>query len=169
MHFLVIPKHRDGLSRMTKAEDRHEKLLGHLLVVASKVARQGAHWQLVLQPSAQKGFAHRLKGAENLTDGYRVVINDGANGCAPRLRNLASPSYAVHSSSSVVCCIAAEALLTCTVLSRPECVPLAPPHHGRTQAQLAAWLIRVDLCLLLHLSVLMAAGGWAGGQNGLDL
>ena len=38
-HFLVIPKNRDGLSQLSKAEDRHKELLGHLMVVASRVAR----------------------------------------------------------------------------------------------------------------------------------
>ena len=41
VHFLVIPKDRDGLTQLSKATDRHEKILGHLLHVASKVARQG--------------------------------------------------------------------------------------------------------------------------------
>ena len=39
-HFLVIPKNRDGLTGISKAEDRHEALLGHLMIVASKVAAQ---------------------------------------------------------------------------------------------------------------------------------
>ena len=39
-HFLVIPKNRDGLSELTHAEDRHEKLLGHMMVTVSKVAKQ---------------------------------------------------------------------------------------------------------------------------------
>jgi histidine triad (HIT) family protein len=56
VHFLVIPKNRDGLTGLSKAEDRHAQLLGHLLVVVSKVAAQ-----------------------EKLDDGYRVVINDGKN------------------------------------------------------------------------------------------
>ena len=38
-HFLVIPKDRDGLSQLSKAEERHKELLGHLMFVASKVAR----------------------------------------------------------------------------------------------------------------------------------
>ena len=37
-HFLVIPKNRDGLTGISKAEERHEALLGHLMVVAAKVA-----------------------------------------------------------------------------------------------------------------------------------
>ena len=41
VHFLVIPKQRDGLTKLSKSEERHEKLLGHLLFVASKVAKQG--------------------------------------------------------------------------------------------------------------------------------
>jgi histidine triad (HIT) family protein len=41
VHFLVIPKQRDGLTQLQKAEERHEQLLGHLLFVAGKVAKQG--------------------------------------------------------------------------------------------------------------------------------
>ncbi len=59
LHFLVIPKNRDGLTGISKAEDRHASLLGHLMVIAAKVAKQ-----------------------ENMhEDGYRVVINDGKHGC----------------------------------------------------------------------------------------
>ena len=39
-HFLVIPKDRDGLSQLSKAESRHKELLGHLMFVASQVARE---------------------------------------------------------------------------------------------------------------------------------
>ena len=35
IHFLVVPKNRDGLSGISKAEPRHEQLLGHLMVVAA--------------------------------------------------------------------------------------------------------------------------------------
>lgn len=41
VHFLVIPKNRDGLSRLSKAEERHKALLGHLMYVAQLVAKQG--------------------------------------------------------------------------------------------------------------------------------
>lgn len=58
-HFLVIPKNRDGLSQLCKAEERHRALLGHLMVVASRVARQ-------------EGLG---------ATGYRTVINDGKHGC----------------------------------------------------------------------------------------
>jgi histidine triad (HIT) family protein len=59
LHFLVIPKNRDGLTGISKAEDRHAPLLGHLMVIVAKVAKQ-----------------------ENMNeDGYRVVINDGKHGC----------------------------------------------------------------------------------------
>jgi len=61
VHFLVIPKNRDGLSLLSNAEDKHEKMLGHLMVVVAKVARQ-----------------------ENLSEGYRVVINNGKHGCKTR-------------------------------------------------------------------------------------
>jgi diadenosine tetraphosphate (Ap4A) HIT family hydrolase len=40
-HFLVIPKNRDGLTRLSKAEERHKALLGHLMYVAQLVAKQG--------------------------------------------------------------------------------------------------------------------------------
>ena len=39
VHFLVIPKNRDGLTRSFMAEERHEQLLGHMLVVVAKVAK----------------------------------------------------------------------------------------------------------------------------------
>ena len=38
VHFLVIPKNRDGLTGICKAEERHIELLGHLMVVVAKVA-----------------------------------------------------------------------------------------------------------------------------------
>ncbi|KAL3145378.1 14 kDa zinc-binding protein [Trebouxia sp. C0009 RCD-2024] len=58
VHFLVIPKNRDGLTQLSKSTDRHEPLLGHLIHVASKVARQ-----------------------EGCDQGFRTVINDGPQGC----------------------------------------------------------------------------------------
>ena len=57
VHFLVIPKNRDGLSTLSKAEERHIELLGRLMLTASIVAKQ-----------------------EGLDDGYRLVINDGKHG-----------------------------------------------------------------------------------------
>ena len=57
-HFLVIPKKRDGLTGISKAEDRHEQLLGHLMLVVAKVAKQ--------------------EGLDE--NGYRIVINDGKHG-----------------------------------------------------------------------------------------
>ena len=59
VHFLVIPKDRQGLTQLCMADDSHAALLGHLMVVAAKTAKQ-------------EGLA---------TDGYRVVINDGKHGC----------------------------------------------------------------------------------------
>eukprot|EP00347_Sterkiella_histriomuscorum_P017188 403350334 len=57
-HFLVIPKNRNGLSQLRKATKAHIGLLGHLMWVVGHVAMQ-----------------------ENLEEGYRVVINDGKQGC----------------------------------------------------------------------------------------
>lgn len=56
VHFLVIP--RKPISQLSNVQDEDELLLGHLLLVGKKVA-------------AQVG----------LDEGYRVVINDGKNGC----------------------------------------------------------------------------------------
>ena len=37
-HFLVIPKNRDGLSSLFKAEEKHIEIMGRLLLTASIVA-----------------------------------------------------------------------------------------------------------------------------------
>ncbi|URE11053.1 Scavenger mRNA decapping enzyme C-term binding [Musa troglodytarum] len=53
-HILIIPKVKDGLSGLSKAEERHVEILGYLLYIAKLVAKQ-----------------------EGLGDGFRIVINDG--------------------------------------------------------------------------------------------
>ncbi|MEW5306691.1 MAG: hypothetical protein WDW36_009140 [Sanguina aurantia] len=58
VHFLVIPKVRGNLSRLSKATEADKALLGHLMYVAQLVAKQ-----------------------ENLEAGFRVVVNDGPLGC----------------------------------------------------------------------------------------
>jgi len=55
VHFLVIP--RKPISQLSKSEDEDEALLGHLMIVARKVAKQ-----------------------QGLDEGYRLVINDGKHG-----------------------------------------------------------------------------------------
>jgi len=55
VHFLVIP--RKPISQLSKAQDEDEPLLGHLMNVAHKVAKQ-----------------------KGLTNGFRLVINDGKHG-----------------------------------------------------------------------------------------
>jgi histidine triad (HIT) family protein len=55
VHLLVLP--RKKISQLSKAQETDEQLLGHLLVVAAKVAKQ-----------------------EGLTGGFRTVINDGKDG-----------------------------------------------------------------------------------------
>ena len=57
VHILVIPKVRDGLTRLSNAEERHKDILGHLTFTASQIARQ-----------------------EGLDEGWRLVVNDGAHG-----------------------------------------------------------------------------------------
>jgi len=39
VHFLVIPKDKMGLTKLSKAAKEHWALLGHLMITASKVAR----------------------------------------------------------------------------------------------------------------------------------
>jgi histidine triad (HIT) family protein len=57
-HFLVIPKNKDGLNRLSNAREDQKGLLGHLLYTAQEVAG-------------------KLGLKEN---GFRVIINDGKNG-----------------------------------------------------------------------------------------
>ncbi|KAH3870094.1 adenosine 5'-monophosphoramidase HINT1-like [Dreissena polymorpha] len=54
-HFLVIP--RKPIQCLDEAQDEDETLLGHLLLVAKKVAKE-----------------------QGLDNGYRVVMNNGADG-----------------------------------------------------------------------------------------
>ncbi|KAF8080228.1 hypothetical protein N665_0964s0009 [Sinapis alba] len=58
VHILLIPKVRDGLTGLSKAEERHIDILGRLLYAAKLVAKQ-----------------------EGLDEGFRIVINDGPQGC----------------------------------------------------------------------------------------
>lgn len=58
VHVVLIPKSKQGLTRLSKADASHKPLLGHLLWAAQEVAKQ-----------------------EGLLPGFRVVINDGPLGC----------------------------------------------------------------------------------------
>ena len=58
VHFLVIPKNKNGLNRLSNAKEEHKEILGHLMYTAGQVARQ-------------EGLA---------PDGFRLVVNDGPNG-----------------------------------------------------------------------------------------
>eukprot|EP01015_Nassula_variabilis_P024533 TRINITY_DN4709_c0_g1_i2.p2 TRINITY_DN4709_c0_g1~~TRINITY_DN4709_c0_g1_i2.p2 ORF type:complete len:142 (+),score=51.64 TRINITY_DN4709_c0_g1_i2:66-491(+) len=57
VHVLIIPKNKDGLNGISRAEERHIQILGHLLYSVKIVADK--------------------LGLEN---GYRIVINDGQDG-----------------------------------------------------------------------------------------
>lgn len=57
VHVVLIPKNRDGLTQLSKATEAHKEILGHLMYTASVVAAQ-----------------------EGLAEGWRLVVNDGANG-----------------------------------------------------------------------------------------
>ncbi len=37
IHFLMIPKNRDGLSTLDNAEEKHKNILGHMLITVPKV------------------------------------------------------------------------------------------------------------------------------------
>ncbi|MQL90696.1 hypothetical protein Taro_023292 [Colocasia esculenta] len=58
VHVLLIPKVRDGLTELGKAELKHEDIFGHLLYAAKIVAEK-----------------------EGIVDGFRVVINSGVSAC----------------------------------------------------------------------------------------
>lgn len=58
VHVIVIPKARDGLTELSKAEARQRDILGELLYAAKIVAEK-----------------------EGIQDGFRVVINSGASAC----------------------------------------------------------------------------------------
>lgn len=56
VHFLVIP--RKPIPQLSAAEDGDESLIGHLMIVARKLAKE-----------------------KGLSNGFRVVVNDGPDGC----------------------------------------------------------------------------------------
>ncbi|XP_073062252.1 adenylylsulfatase HINT1 [Primulina eburnea] len=58
IHIVIVPKVIDGLTGISKAEEKHCEILGYLLYAAKLVAKQ-----------------------EGLKDGFRLVINDGPKGC----------------------------------------------------------------------------------------
>lgn len=56
VHVIVIPKNRDGLTKLSNAREDQKDILGHLLYVAQSV------------------------GKKECPDGFRIVINDGEQG-----------------------------------------------------------------------------------------
>mmetsp|Transcript_69922 Transcript_69922/g.214465 ORF Transcript_69922/g.214465 Transcript_69922/m.214465 type:complete len:200 (-) Transcript_69922:74-673(-) len=56
VHILVIPRDRDGLTQMSKARQDQAGILGHLMMVASRL------------------------GASKCPQGFRIVVNDGKEG-----------------------------------------------------------------------------------------
>jgi histidine triad (HIT) family protein len=56
VHFLVIPKNRDGLTQVSNAREDQKPLLGHLMYVAQMLAQK------------------------ECPDGFRITINDGKEG-----------------------------------------------------------------------------------------
>ena len=56
VHILVIPKNRDGLTKLSNAREDQKDILGHLMFVAQSV------------------------GKKECPNGFRIVINDGEEG-----------------------------------------------------------------------------------------
>ncbi len=56
MHIILIPKQKDGLNQLSDAEEKHQEILGYLMVAAAKIAK-----------------------AQNLVNGWRLVVNDGSH------------------------------------------------------------------------------------------
>ena len=56
VHVIVIPKHRDGLTKLSNAREDQKDILGHLMYVAQMV------------------------GKKECPEGFRIVINDGEHG-----------------------------------------------------------------------------------------
>lgn len=55
VHCLVIPKQRNGLTQLSKAQECQKELLGHLMYVASQIGKQ------------------------ECPNGFRLVVNDGVD------------------------------------------------------------------------------------------
>jgi histidine triad (HIT) family protein len=55
-HIILIPKNRDGLTALSTAREDQKDVLGHLMYVAAQL------------------------GKKECPDGFRVVVNDGADG-----------------------------------------------------------------------------------------
>jgi histidine triad (HIT) family protein len=56
VHILVIPKYRNGLTALSKAQANQKELLGHLMYVATEIANK------------------------ECPNGFRIIINDGVDG-----------------------------------------------------------------------------------------
>ncbi len=57
-HVILIPKKKDGMDRLVNAQEKNEKILGHLMVKVGEIVRSN-------------GLAE---------SGYRLVVNDGPHG-----------------------------------------------------------------------------------------
>jgi histidine triad (HIT) family protein len=56
VHVVVIPKHRNGLTQLSKAVGSNKEVLGHLFFVAGQI------------------------GQKECPNGFRLVVNDGSDG-----------------------------------------------------------------------------------------
>lgn len=55
VHIVVIPKNKDGLTGISKAQNKHVDIIGRLMVASANIANSN----------------------EDLKNGYRLVINEG--------------------------------------------------------------------------------------------
>jgi diadenosine tetraphosphate (Ap4A) HIT family hydrolase len=58
VHIIIIPKEMQGLNMLSNATPQHVPILGQLMYAASVIAKQ-----------------------EGLENGYRLVVNNGRDGC----------------------------------------------------------------------------------------
>lgn len=113
-YILVCNKLGPHLWSLMKAEERHTMILGHLLYTAKVIAVQ-----------------------EGLTDGFRVVINDGTLG-GSLFKILLIACYYFHAFCNMGLCETKHWLF---FVCRPICTVSAPSSPWREADELASWLI----------------------------
>eukprot|EP00357_Protocruzia_adherens_P004751 CAMPEP_0115014622 /NCGR_PEP_ID=MMETSP0216-20121206/26208_1 /TAXON_ID=223996 /ORGANISM="Protocruzia adherens, Strain Boccale" /LENGTH=120 /DNA_ID=CAMNT_0002384437 /DNA_START=41 /DNA_END=400 /DNA_ORIENTATION=+ len=54
VHIVIIPKEKDGLSQLIKAEERHKEILGHLMYVALWLPNK-RNWKMATEWLSMRG------------------------------------------------------------------------------------------------------------------
>ena len=80
VHVLVIPK--EPLAMIESATDAHVPMLGHLMLTAAKVGYAPGPSRAALSPTSRAPSLRRSQVAKSLelSNGYRLVINNGQDG-----------------------------------------------------------------------------------------